>query len=146
MGNHIAERTRTGRHECHKNILAVIVLMFQNVWHNCHLPQLQNLTNHLTSKISHRSRSITWTKQLPCLPKPTEKQWKSLKNNESLHTVPAAQHWCQIQVSGAPAKCSTAWRPEEPQVQLMQKRSEPSRHPWCRSLSWKKLKKNIWKI
>lgn len=40
-------------------------------------------------------------------------------------TLPAALHWCRIQVFWTPATCSTAWQPREPQEQAMQKQSAP---------------------
>ena len=72
---------------------------------------------------------------------------QTYQKNEWVFTVPAAQHWCRIRASGAPATCSTAWRSEEPQVQPMQKQSAPSHHPRVKWIfdSGKNSRKTIWK-
>ena len=138
------------RHKWHKNIFTVLGLTFQNVWNNCHMehvirhPKFRIVSNQIRNALDWKNggpeiNHLNWTPVFEWFPKPTKNEW--------VFTVPAVQHWCRIRASGAPATCSTAWRLEEPQVQLMQKWSEPSRHPWWSgSLTLKKLKKTIQRL
>ena len=70
------------------------------------------------------------------LPKPIENLWTSLDFGvvpvifwhfflSWKITLPAALHWCRLQVFWTPATCSIAWQPREPQEQAMQKQSAP---------------------
>ena len=110
-------------------------------WSRLNAAHIHNLNAILTFRLFGFSGDVKWTfeQNIFRIKQSVSANYQNRLNNlwsqfltffdislcHSLITLPAALHWCRLQVFWTPATCSTAWQPREPREQAMPKQSAP---------------------